>query len=100
MAGNPQTGKTNLNFGANLNFGHPPETIQFWKRLAKEALALFPATPFYVFSSQPIAERISELDAALTSAGFQSAIENRKSKIIFRHWLSCKTQPVLPLPVR
>src|SRR5207244_4719330 len=51
----------------------------------------------YVYSAQPIAERISELDAALTAAGFQSAIGNRKSKIVFRHWLSCKTQPVAPL---
>jgi diaminopimelate decarboxylase len=53
---------------------------------------------------QTIAERISELDSALTYAGFQSAtrfgeawVGNRKSKISFRHWLSCKTQPVAPL---
>ncbi len=65
---------------AKLDFGHPPETIQFWKRLAREALSLSP-TPLYVFSSEPIAERMAELDAALASAGFQSAIENRQSKI-------------------
>ena len=81
---------------AKLNFGHPPETIQFWKRLAREALSLSP-TPLYVFSSEPIAERIAELDAALTNAGFQSAIKNPQSKIAFRHWLSFKTQPVRPL---
>ena len=81
---------------AKLDFGHAPETIQFWKRLVREALSLSP-TPLYVFSSAPIAERISELDAALTSAGFQSAMGNRKSAILFRHWLSCKTQPVAPL---
>ncbi len=80
-----------------LDFGHPPETIQFWKRLVREALSLSPPTPFYLCSARPIAERIAELDEALAAAGFQSAIENRKSKIAFRHWLSCKTQPVAPL---
>ena len=78
------------------DFGHPPETIQFWKRLASEALSLSP-TPLYVFSSEPIAERAAELDLALANAGFQSAVENRQSKIAFRHWLSFKTQPVRPL---
>src|ERR1039457_5605 len=82
---------------AQLDFGHSPETVQFWKRLVREALSLSVPTPLYIFSSAPIAEKISELDAALTNAGFQSAIENRKSKIDFRHWLSCKTQPVAPL---
>jgi diaminopimelate decarboxylase len=82
---------------AALNFNHPPETVEFWKRLVREALSLSPPTPFYLFSALPIAERIAELDAALNTAGFQSAIVNRKSKIIFRHWLSCKTQPVAPL---
>ncbi len=80
-----------------LNFGHPPGTIQFWKRLVCEALSLSTPAPFYVFSALPIAERISELDTTFTGAGFQSAIQNPKSKIAFRHWLSCKTQPVAPL---
>ena len=79
---------------APLAFGPPPETIQFWKRLVSEALSLSPATPLYVFSSAPIAKRISELDAALIAAGFKSEIKNLKSQIGFRHWLSCKTQPV------
>jgi len=96
VASNPQTGKTAAGSAARLEFGHPPETIQFWKRLANEALSLSP-TPLYVFSSEPIAERIAELDVALTNAGFQSAIENPQSKIAFRHWLSFKTQPVRPL---
>jgi diaminopimelate decarboxylase len=82
---------------AKPDFGHPPETIEFWKRLVRAALSLSVPTPFYVFSSVPIAEKISELDAALVNAGFQSAIGNRKLKIAFRHWLSCKTQPVAPL---
>jgi diaminopimelate decarboxylase len=82
---------------ARLNFGHSPETIGFWKRLVREAFSLSAPTPLYVFSSVPVAERIAELDAALTPAGFQSAIENRPSKISFRHWLSFKTQPVRPL---
>ena len=82
---------------ASLNFGHPPETIQFWKRLVHEALSLSAPTPLYVCSSLPIAERIGELDATLMGAGFHPAINNPKSKIAFRHWLSCKTQPVAPL---
>jgi diaminopimelate decarboxylase len=82
---------------APLDFGHPPETVQFWKRLIREALSLSAPTPFFLFSALPIAERISELDAALSSAGFKSAIENRQSKIGVRHWLSCKTQPLAPL---
>jgi diaminopimelate decarboxylase len=82
---------------SKLNFGHPPETISFWKRLVSEALRLPAPTPFYIFSPQPVAERIAELDAALAGAGFQSAFGHRQSKIIVRHWLSCKTQPVAPL---
>jgi diaminopimelate decarboxylase len=81
----------------NSSFGHPPEILAFWKRLAREALSLSPPTPFYLFSAQPVAERITELDAALSAVGFKSAIENRKSQIGIRHWLSCKTQPVAPL---
>jgi diaminopimelate decarboxylase len=79
---------------ASLNFGHPPETIQVWKRLVREALLLSLTTPLYVFSSEPVAERIADLDAALDHAGMVSAIENRQSKIAYRHWLSCKTNPV------
>ena len=82
---------------AKLDFGHSPETVQFWRCLVREALTLLTPTPFYIFSALPIAERISELDDALTNAGFQSEIGNRKSKIGFHHWLSCKTQPVAPL---
>jgi diaminopimelate decarboxylase len=82
---------------ASLNFGHAPKTVQFWKRLVREALSLSAPTPFFIFSNSPVVERISELDTALTNVGFQSAIENRQSKITFRHWLSCKTQPVAPL---
>ena len=91
-----------------LNFGHPPATLEFWKRLVREVLSRSTTTPCYIFSDLPIAEKLSELNQALTSAGFQSGIENsppqslgrslgRKSKIICRHWLSCKTQPVAPL---
>jgi diaminopimelate decarboxylase len=82
---------------APLNFGHSPETLQFWKRLVREALSLSSPTPFYVFSGVPIVERLGELDAALHAAGFRSAAENRPDRIGFRHWLSCKTQPVAPL---
>jgi diaminopimelate decarboxylase len=82
---------------AKLNFGHPPATLEFWKRLAREALSHSTPTPCYIFSALPIAEKIAELDQSLAAAGFQSAIGNRQSKIICRHWLSCKTQPVAPL---
>jgi diaminopimelate decarboxylase len=83
---------------ASPNFGHTPETIEFWKRLVREALSLSPTnTPFYLFSALPIAERITELDAALIAAGFQLRTQNPKLKTTFQHWLSCKTQPVAPL---
>ncbi|MDR3459454.1 MAG: hypothetical protein P4N60_18660 [Verrucomicrobiae bacterium] len=82
---------------APLAFGHPPETIEFWKRLAREALSLSTPTPFYICSALPIAERIAELDAALVAAGFAQKAKNPKQKISFQHWLSCKTQPVAPL---
>lgn len=80
-----------------LNFGHPPETIRFWQSLIREALSLSADTPCYVFSAQPMAERIAELDAALNGAGFRSTNANQPPKIGIRHWLSCKTQPVAPL---
>jgi diaminopimelate decarboxylase len=82
---------------ASLDFGHAPETIQFWKRLVREALSLSAPTPFYIFSNTPIAERISELANSLIAAGFKSEFRNLKSPIGFRHWLSFKTQPVRPL---
>lgn len=73
---------------AELNFGHPPETLRFWKRLVREALRISGSTPLYVFSAQPVAERMDELNRAFAQAGLTSPI---------RHWLSCKTQPVRPL---
>jgi diaminopimelate decarboxylase len=77
-------------------FGHPPETIEFWKRLVTETLSLVP-TPCYVFSSEPVAERIAELDQELVRAGFKLPATARPGQISIRHWLSCKTQPVAPL---
>jgi diaminopimelate decarboxylase len=82
---------------AGLNFGHEPETIEFWKRLVREALSLSKPTPFYICSALPIAERVAELNTALAGAGFKLAMGNWQSKIVVRHWLSCKTQPVAPL---
>ena len=82
---------------ASLDFGHAPETIQFWKRLVREALSLSAPTPFYVFSNEPIAERIAELDAAFVAAGFQLKTKNPTLKTSFQHWLSFKTQPLRPL---
>ena len=90
-----------------LDFGHLPAAIDFWKRLVREALSLCGTTPFYIFSARPIAQRISDLDQALAAVGFQSqsgsplephpGAAGRQAKIICRHWLSCKTQPVAPL---
>ena len=77
-----------------LKFGHPPETLDFWKRLVREALSLSTPTPFYILSALPVAERISELNHALRAAGFRFSSDDQMSKIICRHWLSCKTQPV------
>ena len=78
---------------AKLDFGHAPETIQFWKRLVREALSLSAPTPLYIFSARPIAERIAELESALAAAGFGT----KNSKLKTKNWLSCKTQPVAPL---
>lgn len=83
---------------AGLNFGHPPETLRFWKRLVREALRLSGGTPLYVCSAQPVAERIAELDAAFTEAGFRDALRAPNASLpSVRHWLSCKTQPIRPL---
>ncbi|HEV2695044.1 MAG TPA: hypothetical protein VG347_19270 [Verrucomicrobiae bacterium] len=82
---------------STLNFGHSSETIEFWKRLVREALSLSTPTPFYLCSALPIVERITELDTALVAAGFAPKTQNPKQKISFQHWLSCKTQPVAPL---
>jgi len=81
--------------------------IEFWQRLVREALSLPSPTPFYIFSAQPIAQRISELERALSAIGFSSQScpplsvpsggASGKPKVICRHWLSCKTQPVGPL---
>jgi diaminopimelate decarboxylase len=94
---------------APLDFGHPPETIRFWKRLVTEALSVGLPTPGYIFSALPIAERISEFDAvlkraagilpALSAVALAKAEDSSPSstKLKIRHWLSCKTQPVAPL---
>ena len=78
------------------DFGHPPETIKFWKQRVRESLALTPA-PLYVFASGPVAERLAEWEAELVAAGFRTATANLKSPLGFRHWLSFKTQPLRPL---
>ena len=81
-----------------LTFGHPPETIRFWKRLVREALRISGRTPLYVFSARPVAERIAELDASFAAISFGSALHAPHSTLPkVRHWLSCKTQPIRPL---
>lgn len=68
-----------------MTFGHPIATRAFWRRLTQRALEAA-ATPFYVFSAEPIAGALSELRA--WGAGLPMPV---------RHWLSCKTQPIRPL---
>jgi len=79
------------------SFGHPVATLDFWKRLVREALAASGPTPFFLLSAKPLADRIAELDRALAAAGFATAGNPRPEKISCQHWLSCKTQPVAPL---
>lgn len=80
-----------------LDFGHAPETVVCWQRLVREALSLSSPTPFYIFSARPVAERIAEVEAALSAAGFKSETKNPRAPVGFRQWLSLKTQPVAPL---
>ncbi len=80
---------------AILDFGHTPETIAFWKRLVREALSLS-STPLFVFSSEPVAQRLAELETSLMAAGFHAPSDD-SSRLSFKHWLSFKTQPVRPL---
>jgi diaminopimelate decarboxylase len=83
---------------AEPSFGHSPETIRFWKRLVREALRFSGGTPLYVFSAQPVAERLAQLAAAFAVEGLHSALRAPSSAFpLVRHWLSCKTQPVRPL---
>ena len=88
-----RAGLANMKTPAALDFGHKPETIEFWKRLVREALSLSPATPLYIFSALPVAEKISELENFFAAAGFGT----KNSKLKIQNWLSCKTQPVAPL---
>ena len=44
------------------------------------------ATPFYLFSVEPIREALKELERF-----------DRALPVPVRHWLSCKTQPLAPL---
>jgi diaminopimelate decarboxylase len=65
------------------DFHHPPGTLDFWRRLVTPLLGQ-QATPFYLFSSQPVATALAELDRHF-------------DHLPVRHWLSFKTQPLRPL---
>ncbi len=67
------------------DFGHPAKTLAFWRQLVRDGLATGTATPFYIFSAEPMAEALAELG------------ELESLPVPVRHWLSCKTQPVAPL---
>jgi diaminopimelate decarboxylase len=88
------------------NFGHPPQVLAFWRRLVRDALAAGTATPFYLFSADPIAEALAELRVlgpeagrATLPRGFEGEEQPHSNAALppIRHWLSCKTQPVAPL---
>ena len=81
-----------------LNFGHTPETIEFWKRLVRETLSLSTQTPFYLCSALPIRRKNFRTSTTPSCApGFNRQPAIRKS-VIIRHWLSLqKLQPVAPL---
>jgi len=64
--------------------GHDVSTELFWRKLGGKALKLAPA-PLFIFSSQPMAEAIRQLETLL---------EQEAPNLRFRHWLSFKTQPV------
>jgi diaminopimelate decarboxylase len=56
---------------------------KFWRGLVKPLLG-DRSTPFYLFSVAPLAQALEELHLHF-------------GHLPLRHWLSCKTQPVLPL---
>jgi diaminopimelate decarboxylase len=62
-------------------FGHPPELLAFWREQAADALRLGAGTPFFLFSSQPVADAVARLE----SLDFGRPLVN---------WLSTKTQPL------
>ena len=97
MANNSSNHPAGKRLPAAPKFGHAPAALAFWRRLVREALERGATTPFFLFSAQPVAERIAELDGALAGAGFRPSGEAPPPKIRCRHWLSCKTQPVAPL---
>lgn len=66
------------------DFHHSPETLRFWRALARQALKAGHPTPCYIFSVEPLKQALAELDEAFGS-------------LPVRHWLSCKTQPLRPL---
>jgi diaminopimelate decarboxylase len=68
----------------NPDFGHPPRVIAFWKALVRDALKRGAATPFYLFSAEPVAEALARLES----------LDFGRPAV---HWLSTKTQPLPPL---
>lgn len=62
-------------------FGHPPALLAYWRDQADEAIRLGAATPFFLFSAQPVAEAVARLEAL----DFGRPLVN---------WLSTKTQPL------
>jgi diaminopimelate decarboxylase len=66
-----------------FHFGHSRAAVHFWRGLAARALKS-QATPFYLFSVEPLRQALREL-------------KSLEGDLPIRHWLSCKTQPVRPL---
>lgn len=68
-----------------------------WRKWVGGALAR-ESTPFYLFSSDPIRESLSEIERAAGAAGFSvDGSTSNSAPIVLQQWLSLKTQPLRPL---
>jgi diaminopimelate decarboxylase len=76
--GTADLGKTAAKVSA---FGYPPAVIAFWRTQVRRALKGGAATPFYLFSAQPVAAAMAQL----------TALDLGRPAV---HWLSTKTQPL------
>lgn len=80
-AGSERRGKRAGSKTATPPFGHAPEVIASWRSLVTDALALGAGTPFYLFSAEPVAEAVAQLEA----------LDFGRPAV---HWFSTKTQPL------
>ena len=62
---------------------HPRRAVRFWHTLVESVIGQEASTPFYVFSTEPVAEALGEL-----------RVLERAVPVPVRHWLPCKAQPL------